>query len=169
MTEIMGQAKKDNPVRRGWLEKAGTNRYRITPLGLGEAERLLRSTTDESRQANTRSPRHIYEAVEPFISHRVFLDYCRDSNEPRTWLGAAAFLSLKQNTANALDDKLRLLRSTVTQAASWMDEQNAQILQRGPVGGGRTIRRVDLDKLNEFVDVLVRRFALQMEAIRKKV
>lgn len=165
MTEIMGKTKPDNPIRRGLVEKAAVNRYRITPLGLAEAERI------QSRGAGAttvRSAQHIYDTVEPLVFHRVFLDYCRDPREPRTWLGAAAFLSLSQNTAQALDDRLRAIKGSTDQALRWMDNQGKDVLQRGPVGGARTIRRTDLEKLEEFIGVLADRFAIQIAAIRKK-
>ena len=168
MTEIMGQSKKDNAVRRGWIEKSGTNRYKITSFGMAEAQRILHRTDSEEGRAKTRSPRHIYETIEPFVSHKVFLDYCRDPIEPQTWLGAAAFLSLSQNTGAAFDDKLRVLRSAIDQAEQWIKEEGADALQRGPVGGGRTIRKADLIKLKEFVDVILERFALQIAGIRRR-
>ena len=40
MMEIMGKKKKDNPIRQGWVERVRPNFYRMTALGLAEAERL---------------------------------------------------------------------------------------------------------------------------------
>lgn len=168
MTEIMGQAKKDNAVRRGWIEKAGTNRYKITSLGLAEAQRISNLLDGNQGRAESRSPRHIYETIEPIISHSVFLDYCKDPSEPKTWLGAAAFLSLKRNTGPALDDRLRIVKTAIDQARNWMTEENADTIQRGPVGGGRTIRKADIEKLDEFLRVIQDRFAVQMAAVRRR-
>ena len=166
MMEIMGKTKKDNPLRRGWMEKAGTNLYRMTSLGLSEAERL--AARSGAGAAGARSPALVYSTVEPYAFHRVFLDYIRDREEPRTWLGASAFLSLTQNTALALEDRLRAARAAVEQAMIWMNEAAADTLRSGPVGGKRTIRREDLERLAEFLQVLQTRFAGQMEAIRRK-
>lgn len=166
MTEIMGQTKKDNPLRRGWIEKIGTNRYRITPLGLAEAERL--NSRSSLMIATTRSPQKVYDTIEPYVFHKVFLDHVRDPNEPRTWLGAAAFLSLSQNTAVALDTRLRSVQNAISQTLSWMDDEKQDTLLRGPVGGSRTVRRVDIEKLSEFVRLLQDRFAVQLASIRKK-
>lgn len=167
MMEIMGQTKKDNPIRRGWMEKAGTNRYRITPLGVAEAERLT-GRVGTTSTAKMRSPQAVYDAVEPYMSHPVFVSYSRDPEEPRTWLGASAFLSLSENTAVHLMDRLRRIQDAAAQALDWMSEEGQDTLQRGPVGGGRTFRRSDLEKLSQFVKVLEDRFAVQMSAIRKK-
>jgi hypothetical protein len=166
MTEIMGQTKKDNPLRRGWFEKTGTNRYSITPLGISEAERL--DARSSQKGVTIRSPQKIYDTIEPYVFHKVFLDYVRDPNEPRTWLGAAAFLSLSQNTATVLNTRLRTVESAVTQALGWMDEENQDTLIRGPIGGSRTVRRVDVEKLREFIGLLQRRFAAQIASIQKK-
>lgn len=166
MMEIMGQTKKDNPVRRGWIEKAGRNQYKITPLGLAQAERVG-SVAGDGR-AQVRSPTHIYESIEPYLFHRVFLDFSRDDAEPRTWLGASAFLGLKENTPNALDDSIRQVQTAAAGALGWLREEEQEVLRRGPVGGGKTIRRADLERLLRFVDVLQERFALQMNAIRRK-
>src|SRR5690606_27326192 len=145
---------------------AATNRYSITPLGLAEAERvnLQFSTTGES----SRSPQQVYAAVEPFVFHRVFLDHCRDPNEPRTWLGASAFLALTQNSGVALDDRLRAVRGSVAQALSWLEEHQQESLRSGPVGGKRTITRTALVQLSDFLDILDERFKAQMAALRKR-
>jgi hypothetical protein len=165
MMEIMGQTKKDNPLRRGWFEKTGRNLYRITSLGLAEAERV--SQLVGKGLAKAKSPTLVYESVEPFVFSRTFLDFSRDTEEPRTWLGASAFLSLSANTPNALDDSLRRVRAAATGAINWLDQEKLEVLRRGPVGGGKTIRRGDLERLLNFVLVLERRFALQMNSIRK--
>jgi hypothetical protein len=167
MMEIMGQAKKDNVVRRGWIEKANTNRYRITALGQAEAERIVKHTSGDGA-AKSRSPQHVYGAIESYVSHRAFMDYCRNPEEPRTWLGASAFLGLNENTPSVLEQKLRTVQNAITQALSWMDDEGTNVLQRGPVGGGRTIHRHDVEKLREFVRVVTERFGVQLNAIRRK-
>lgn len=166
MMEIMGQTKKDNPVRRGWIEKAGRNQYQITPLGLAEAERLGLVVRDG--RAQVRSPTLIYESVEQYVFHRVFLDFSKDNSEPRTWLGASAFLGLKENSPNALEDSLRRVRAAAEGALTWLTREGQDVLRRGPIGGGKTIRRADLERLLRFVDELEGRFDLQMNAIRRK-
>jgi hypothetical protein len=148
------------------MEKAGTNRYRVTALGLAEADRLSAKVGADTTAS--KSPANVYNTVEPYAFHRVFLDYCRDQQEPRTWLGASAFLSLTTNSALALDDRLRAVTGAIGQALRWMDETTADTLRSGPVGGRRTIRRSDLEKLAEFVRVIQERFAAQMSAIRRR-
>jgi hypothetical protein len=167
MMEIMSQKKKDNPVRRGWIEKAGTNQYGITSLGLAEAERLAGRAVGTTG-AQRRSPQPIYDAIDPYVFHPVFLAHCRQPEEPRTWLGASAFLSLRENTPKELEDRLQQVRNAVVQALGWLKEEGQEILPRGPVGGGRTIRRTDVEKLGEFIELLEDRFSVQVAAIRKK-
>jgi hypothetical protein len=166
MSEIMGQTKRDNPIRRGWIEKAGKNQYKITTAGLAQAERL--SSLAGDGRATVRSPSLVYDAVKDYVLNRVFLDYSRDEAEPRTWLGASAFLGLTENTPKALDDSLRKIEAVAKDALDWLDEEGQDELRRGPVGGGTTIRRTDLERLRHFLDVLRERFELQMNAIRKK-
>jgi len=163
--EIMGKTKKDNPLRRGWMEKAGTNQYRITELGIAESNRLM--SLSGILNVSERSAAPLYNAVEPFAFHRVFLDYCRDNDEPRTWLGASAFLSLTQNTALVLDDRIRAAKGAVSQALAWMKDTGSATLRSGPVGGKRSIRRSDLERLDRFIDVLLTRFEAQIHAIRR--
>src|SRR5947208_15846412 len=63
MMEIMGTTKKDNPIRRGWLEKTSSNHYRLTDIGRSEADRL--SGMKGTGQQSNRSPQPIYNAVSP--------------------------------------------------------------------------------------------------------
>lgn len=166
MMEIMGKTKKDNPLRRGWMEKAGTNRYRVTPLGRAEADRLAARTHADGMV--NRSPAHVYDGIAPYVFHRVFIDYCRDPEEPRTWLGASAFLSLTTNSSLALEDRIRAASNAASQALQWMDETKEDSLRSGPVGGKRTVRRTDVAKLVRFIGELQSRFEAQMNAIRRR-
>src|SRR5207249_8047562 len=145
MMEIMGKTKKDNPLRRGWLTKIKPNVYRLTDLGQAEAERLDYSAL--AAPTSQRSPQAIYDAILPFIQHRVFLTHSRDAEEPRMWLGAASFLGLTQNDADHLRDRLRILRDAIDKARKWMDETRNDSLRRGVTGGGVTIHRKDIDRL----------------------
>src|SRR3989441_6736992 len=166
MIEIMARDKKDNPLRQGWLEKTRANHYRITALGEGEAERLQRTRGEVIR--GPRSAEAVYDAVAKYVDHRVFRDYCRDPEEPHTWLGAAAFLDLSQHDPVHLNDRLRAADNAARQALEWFDETREERINRGPSGGGITIRRFDVEKLAAFLKVLRERFRLQIEAIQKK-
>jgi len=164
MMEIMARKKRDNPLRLGWLERTRPNHYRVTPLGMAAAARLkkIKGHTDSA----VRSAADIYDAVVRYVGHRVFRDYCRDPEEPRTWLGAEAFLGITRTGPDHLDDQIRAAEQSIARAIEWFDESGEDVLRRGAAGGGITIRRQDVERLGEFLDVLQKRFKIQMEAIR---
>lgn len=166
MMEIMSRKKKDNPLRRGFLTKVRTNYYDITSLGESEASRLRR-VSDRDSTESVRASGPIYDAVKRYAEHDSFESWLEDPEEPRTWLGAAAFFNLAQNTPMELQDRLRAARNSVNQAIEWCEENNKNVLTRGPHGGGK-IPYDKLNKLDEFIDVLEERFKRQMDAIRKK-
>ena len=90
MMEIMGQTKKDNPIRRHFIEKTKPNYYRLTDLGAAEATAIRDTVSTEA--ASARSPGPVYVAIEPLVNSPPFKAWLKDENEPRSWLGAAAFL-----------------------------------------------------------------------------
>lgn len=164
MMEIMSKTKKDNPVRQGWIEKTRTNYYRLTSLGQAEADRMRRMV--QQQPATVRSAQPIYDAVEAFVFHPVFQRFLVDPSEPKTWLGAEAFLGLARYDQTALDDRIRSIRNAASQALRWMDETDQDQLRSGATGGKKAIHRADLAKLPEFLDALDERFKVQMDAIR---
>jgi len=156
MMELMGKTKP--LVQNGWLEKTRPNHYRITPLGLAAAAKLAGvERTGHRREAP------LYDAIERFAFHRVFEAYLGDPEEPRTWLGAAAFLSLSRDDPGLLRQRIRGLRSAIREAEDWMGETGQAALRRGD--GGRSVSRERLRELATFVDTLEERFARQFEAI----
>lgn len=165
MMEIMGGSKKDNPMRRGWIERTRPNHYRMTDIGRATADRL-RSTTGEAG-ASQRSAQPIYDAVRPYFEHSVFRKFCQNPEEPRMWLGAASFLGITRNDAHHLEDRMRGVRTAVQTALDWLKETSTTQLRRGVTGGGVTITKRDLERLNEFLDVITERFVVQIEALRK--
>lgn len=165
MMEIMTKNKKDSPIRRGWMEKSKPNHYRITALGKSEAERLLR--VKGGVKESERSAQPIYDAVAPYIEHRVFRQHCKDPEEPKTWLGAAAFLGLSRNDGAHLNDRFQFMENSLEAANNWLDETRQGQIRRGVTGGGITIRKEDLHQLTQFIEILKVRFELQFDAIRK--
>jgi hypothetical protein len=166
MMEIMGQTKKDNPVRRKFFEKTRTNRYRITDLGKAVAATLGNKSSGE--EATVRSPGPIYAAIETYIESRPFRAWLDDPDEPRSWLGASAFLGLTKNTANELNDRVRAVDTAVRQALAWCEAANRESITRGPNGGSRPIPITEIRKVSEFVAALRSRFARQFGAIQAK-
>jgi len=166
MMEIMSRKKKDNPLRKGWFEKTRSNHYKVTPLGFAEAERL------EQKKGGvvsaSRSPNKVYDAVVKYVSHRVYKDHSRNTDEPNTWLGASSFLGITKHDAMHLEDRVRRAKAAADQAMEWLDETGQDSLRRGPTGGGITIRRQDIETLHSLLTVIEDRFKLQLDAIRKQ-
>jgi hypothetical protein len=164
MMEIMGN-NKDNPVRLGRIVKTHPNHYRLTDLGRSEIDRL--SGTKDTSLTSNRSPQPIYNAVDPFYRSAVFRKFCKDPKEPRMWLGAASFLGLKRNDAQHLDDQLKVACSSIENAIEWLNEVGTHAFRSGTSGGQEAISRDSLSRLKEFIDVVEKRFARQIEAIRR--
>jgi hypothetical protein len=164
MSEIMGTTKKDNPIRRGWLEKVRTNFYRLTPLGRAEASRL--SGVHSGVAQSGKSAQAIYDAVLPYYEHVVFRQFCRDAGEPRLWLGAASFLGLASNSSLELQDRLRHVKDTLAAADKWMEDAGSDRLVRGVTGGGASINKIDIARLRDLIGVIEDRFSRQITAIR---
>lgn len=165
MMEIMGTTKKDNPLRRGWLERTRSNHYRMTDIGRSEAERF--NETKMTREKSHRSPQPIYDAVAPLYRNAVFRKYCSDSEEPRMWLGAASFLGLTSNDPQHVDDRRKATRTAIENAISWLKETRAASFRRGVSGGEEAISLESLLKLREFLGEIEKRFANQIEAIKR--
>jgi len=161
MKEIMG---KTSAVHRGLLEKTRPNYYRLTPVGRAEVARL--GTGKASGEL--RSISEAYDDIVRYVDHRVFKAWLKDPNEPRTWLGASAFLGLTRHDPNELNNRLREPLRLARDGIAWLDQNKRDQLTRGPVGGGKAVTRLDLEKVLEFVDVLRTRFATQIGAIQRR-
>ena len=146
--EIMGTTKKDNPLRRGWLERTRANHYRMTDIGRSEADRF--SETKATGEKSHRSPQPIYDAVAPFYRNAVFRKYCTDPEEPRMWLGAASFLGLTSNDPQHVEDRRKSTRIAIDNALSWLKETKADSFRRGVSGGEETISKQSLLRLESF-------------------
>lgn len=164
MMEIMGTTKKDNPLRRGWLEKVRPNTYRLTDLGISEAERLFQ-LRDGAETSSTRSPQAIYDAVAPLYKSTVFRKHSRDSEEPRMWLGAASFLQMTKSDPQHLEDRLRATKAAIENAISWLDDNSTDQIHRGVSGGSEAISRKSLLQLLAFYETIVERFSGQINAL----
>jgi hypothetical protein len=167
MSEIMGTA-KDNPIRRGLLEKVRPNYYKLTALGRAEAERLdslAAAVNGVEKKVTTSSSSSLYDAIAPYVDHRAFRAWRADPAEPRSWLGAAAFLRIRRNNATELMDRKREIQRAVREAIKWCQNAGRDSLSRGPVGGGRLISIEELESVSEFLRVLDERFPNEMKAI----
>lgn len=167
MMEIMSKKKQSNPLRRGFMAKGSRpNYYKITPLGLAEAERLSRRSEGLGAPAGKASAH--YDSIKRYAKHSVFEAYLKDPQEPKTWLGAAAFFGITQYTALELNDKLTAAENAVKRAHEYLQETKAPVIRRGPTGGDKAISRETITALDGFIRVLHERFTEQIQAIRRK-
>lgn len=166
MMEIMGQTKKDNPVRQGWIRRSRTNYYEVTSLGTAEASRLRQIAV--GGEPSQKSGQVVYDAVARYVFHPAFRKHLDDANEPRTWLGAQSFLDLSRLDSVAVDDAFRAAGNAATSALRWMEETDQDVLRTGSTGGKRSVLRQEVVQLVRFLDVVKERFAPQLNAIRRQ-
>lgn len=167
MKEIMNPSNRNNPLRRSLIERVRPNHYQMTTLGRAEAARLRARLAPGAVTA--RSPADLYDVIEGLVRHRSFTMWRENPEEPRSWLGAAAFLGLSKNDADELHDRLRRIEDATRGALDWMAEAGLEEITRGPTGGGSgPIARDTVEALRKFSRVLQERFETQMAAIRKK-
>jgi len=166
MSEVMGQTKCDNPVRRKFIEKTRANHYRLTDLGRSEAS--IQADRASQSEETVKSPAKIYAALCSFAFHPAFERWLASPEEPRSWVSAAAFLGLKNYKANELNDCIRALHRAVEQATKWCTENGRDRLRDGPTGGAAAILLDRIHRLPEFLKTLEERFSRQMTSIRSK-
>lgn len=166
MMEIMGQTKKDNPLRRGWLVKSRPNHYEITALGRNEANKI--ALVSKGQAATERSPQDIYDAVAPYFNSLTFKKFMKDESEPKMWLGAASFLGLSKNDALHLNDRLAAADSALSQSLSWFKETGQSSLRRGASGGSVSITKADVEKLAMLFENIRAQYKVQIEAIQRQ-
>jgi hypothetical protein len=159
MNEIMASGSQ-KVIGKGWIHKIRPNYYKVTQSGLAMAESI------EGRQYGSK-PRDvtIYEAINRHISHRVFQKYLVDQSEPKTWLGAAAFLGITTHDKDTLETSIKSIDSDIKLAVDWMNDQHINEIRRSD--SARPVPRETVLKLNEFMGVLKTRFKQQFEAILK--
>lgn len=165
MMEIMS-SKASNPIKRGWIEQTRTNHYKMTRAGLATAYGL--GDPKDKPASSAKAAANLYDAIEPYVSHPVFRAHRNDPNQPKTWLGAAAFLGLTAYDNAAVQAKLRAAKTSVSAAIDWLHDNGISDLRRGPAGGGAAISQDDLVSLQAFVIVLEERFERQFAAIRER-
>lgn len=155
MMELMG---KGGLVHRGWLAKSRANHYVLTDAG-------RRAAADIDAPLDTRRRSwHTYEELQPFVFSRVFEDYLRDASQPKTWLGAEAFLRLHGAGGASVDQRMRQIRQAIDGAFGVMEERGEETLSRGDQPGGQ-ITRERLRSLEGFLETLESRFERQIAAL----
>lgn len=160
MNEVMAGGTQ-KVIGKGWLERIRPNYYKITSVGLAKAESL----SMKGVKSNARSL-YEYDAINPYVNNKIFEKYCKDPSEPKTWLGAAAFLGLKKYDPDSLDRKLKNIKDSIKTALNWLEENNQRVLSRSD--SAKPITKEKLKKLGEFLEVLEERFKAQFDAIRAK-
>lgn len=165
MKEIMSSS-SGNPLRKGWIERTGPNRYRLTNVGRSEVQRQRKHAGDI--QESTASPQAIYDAIAPLYRSAVFRKNLKDPNEPRLWLGAASFLQLANGTPQHLNDRLVTTRASIDDALEWLDVHQRDRIARGVSGGSEAIDRESVTRLRRFLALIEHRFADQIKAVRAR-
>jgi hypothetical protein len=165
MKEIMSSS-NSNPLRKGWIERTGPNRYRLTNVGRSEVQRQSRQSGDI--QQSTASPQAIYDAVGPLYRNPVFRKHLKDHEEPRLWLGAASFLQLANGDPQHLNDRLVSTRTSINDALEWLDAHQRDKITRGVTGGSEAIDRDSVLRLKGFLELIEERFAEQILAVRAR-
>jgi len=160
MNEVMAGGTQ-KVVGKGWLERVKPNYYKVTSAGLAKAQSLIKIETD-SKKKNL----YEYDALVPFIDNSVFEKFCKDHREPKTWLGAAAFLKLKKYDAESLDRRIKGIVSSIEEARKWMDNNKSEVLCRD--NRSRPITKNILNLLEEFLSTIEERFMDQFKAIRRQ-
>lgn len=160
MNEIMAKGTQ-KVLGRSWLERTKPNHYKLTSLGLVKAQ-SLRNVDIKTEERSL----HEYEAIKPYIFHPVFEKYCSDINEPKTWLGVAAFLGLNKNDPDVLERKLKEINGAIESSLTWLKSHKQETLVRD--GSSPYITKSKLLKLHEFLSAIEVRFKLQFDKIRSK-
>jgi DNA-binding PadR family transcriptional regulator len=157
MMDLM--SKRKPLIQHGWIRKTRKNHYEISPLGLAEAARIRGGPrkTHERRAA-------LYDALESFAFHRVFQAHLEDDEQPRSWLGVAAFLGLSDNDPDKLERTLHVIRSAAEEAIAWIEETDEDGIRRGD--SGKEVSRERLSQILRFLSLLETRFDRQFAAIR---
>ena len=160
MNEVMAGGTQ-KVVGRGWLQKVRPNYYKVTPAGFAKAESL-----GGIKLKKTFRNVHQYDALSPYINSNIFIRYCKDPSEPKTWLGSAAFLGLSKHEPEVLERKISNIKASISESRKWMKENNKKIISRSD--STRPITEEILNKLEEFLKVLEERFKAQFDAIRAR-
>lgn len=162
MNEIMARGDQ-KVIGKGWIKRIRPNYYSVTPLGFARAQSL-------SKKQITSAPRGVYEyeSISPYVNSEVFKKYCKDPKEPRTWLGAAAFLKLEKYTSDSLEKKLKYIRDSIDAALDWLKKNKTDLILRSDSHSSKPISKNQLVKLKEFLSIIEERFETQLDAIRSK-
>lgn len=184
MMEIMGQ-KASSPVQQKYLEKIRPNYYRLTPLGKAVAAGLRSGTSAPVpkpvakavvsgpapgvaavTEGGSVSVKDLYDTVSTYVNRAEFRRWQDNPEEPRDWIGAAAFLGLAGKDVR-MDpiERLDEIRTAIQNAMEWCTTQDAAYLTRGTGQGGPPIHVSDLSNMLDFLLALTYRFP---EALEKK-
>jgi hypothetical protein len=142
-----------------------TQHASITDIGRAAANELLERNVEPEKSQRSAQP--IYDAVSPLYRNPVFRKYCGDPEEPRMWLGAASFLGLTSNEPQHVEDRRRAVRTAINHALTWLSTTKSDTIRSGVTGGEQGISKQSLLKLQEFLDVIEKRYERQIAAIQK--
>ncbi len=178
MMEIMGQ-KASSPVQQKYLEKIRPNVYRLTPLGKATAARIRSGVADPvakpaAKASPTTTPaptasksvgvKGLYEAAAAHVGRPEFRRWEDNPEEPKDWMGAAAFLGLSGKDARVdAAERLEEVRGEIQDAIDWCSTNEVAFLTRGSGQGGAPIHVRDLANMLDFLQALIYRFPEKLE------
>lgn len=162
MNEIMAKGTQKKVIGQGWLQRIRQNYYTITQSGLAKVESLF--SIDVSGRLRSLTE---YDSISPYANHNIFLQFCKDPDKPKTWLGVAAFLKLKKSDKNTLEIILNKIKTSIESSLEWLEENNTDILRRDDSPSKRPITKSQLLKLQNFLVHIQEKFKAQFDAIRK--
>lgn len=166
MMEIMGQ-KPNSPVFRKLLEKIRPNTYRLTAQGK-ETARKLRTGGDvvtkpvaPATRPNTVKPataKDLYEVAAQYTAQPEFRRWRDNPEEPRDWMGAAAFLGVQKGLDVDPAERIEEIRDAIKASLEWCNTQNSDYLNRGQGQPGTPIHARELSEMLDFLQALMYRF-----------
>ncbi|HWD38392.1 MAG TPA: hypothetical protein VG944_06055 [Fimbriimonas sp.] len=162
MMEIMGKTKKDNPVTKGWIKKVRPNFYKLMPSGVIQAQSLR---SDSYGQTRSNSNEQVYDALKPYLEHRVFTNFVKNGDKPNMWLTVEAFYGITALGKAQVEAKLRAFEQAIEIAKAQVATSGS--FSRGPVGGSQRVTADKLGKLDELHELIKQGFAKQFETIRR--
>jgi hypothetical protein len=156
MSEIMGK-KPNSPVVLGYLEKVRPNVYKVTALGRSEAARLR--SGGAAKATKDKDP---YTRLAPYVTHRAFVRWRNDPEQPRQWADVEDFLAAGSDAPGDVPAQVDYLRRAIRTGLDHCRSKELLKLE-APTKGGAAILIHDLADLNDFLHALQYRFPEELE------
>lgn len=153
-------------VGQGLLEKVRPRVYRLTPKGLHLAADEVSAEGSEIRE---RVDRRLEAEVTQLLSSTAFRKWLRNPAEPRSFREAGQFWRVAPGTPpKVIDERLAGVSSVLATARDVLAKAGSDAALRGR-GGGLLFTNEDLERCEEFHQVLLERFASDLKVLGAKV